>query len=102
MRNIVFCDFRLRLLRQVYGAQKAGRPFMTVEVAVHRLTRDLAQWYDVDAGHLRLGDRADLVVIDPAHLDESLDTYAEGPITEYNNLSRILEGSCSLILPGSD
>ncbi len=63
---------------------------MTVEAAVHRLTGELAEWYDVDAGHLRLGDRADLVVIDPAHLDDSLDTYAESPVVEYDNLSRMV------------
>ncbi|WP_407810977.1 hypothetical protein, partial [Staphylococcus aureus] len=63
---------------------------MTVEAAVHRLTGELAEWYDVDAGHLRLGDRADLVVIDPAHLDDSLDAYAESPVVEYDNLSRMV------------
>ena len=50
---------------------------MTIEHAVHRLTGELADWYGLDAGHLRVGDRADLVVIDPARLDASLDAYAE-------------------------
>ena len=43
---------------------------MTVEQAVHRLTGELADWYRIDAGHLRVGDRADLVVIDPERLDD--------------------------------
>lgn len=91
LRNMAFYNFGLRLLRRVYDAQKVGRPFMTVEAAVHRLTGELAEWYDVDAGHLRLGDRADLVVIDPAHLDDSLDAYAESPVVEYDNLSRMVK-----------
>jgi N-acyl-D-aspartate/D-glutamate deacylase len=33
---------------------------MTIEQAVHRLTAELADWYQIDAGHLRMGDRADL------------------------------------------
>jgi N-acyl-D-aspartate/D-glutamate deacylase len=77
LRNMAFYNFGLRLLRHVYDAQKAGTPFMTIEEAVHRLTGELAEWYHIDAGHLRLGDRADLVIVDPAHLDDSLDGYAE-------------------------
>ena len=56
-----------------------GTPFMSVEQAVHRLTGELADWYRIDAGHLRVGDRADLLVLDPDHLDASLDDYAEAP-----------------------
>ena len=69
-------NFGLRLLRHVHDAQNAGTPIMTIEQAVHRLTGELADWYQIDAGHLRMGDRADLVIVDPAHLDASLDAYA--------------------------
>ena len=63
---------------------------MTVEHAVHRLTGELADWYGLDTGHLRLGARADAIVIDPAHLDETLDAYAEDPIAVFGNLSRMV------------
>ncbi|MFE3541735.1 amidohydrolase family protein [Nocardia sp. NPDC059177] len=90
LRNMAFYNFGLRLLRRVADAERAGTPFMTIEHAVHRLTGELADWYGIDAGHLRVGDRADVVVIDPAHLDESLDAYAEHPVPEYDNLSRMV------------
>lgn len=45
---------------------------MTVERAVHRLTGELADGYQLDAGHLRKGDWADLVLVDPERLDASL------------------------------
>jgi N-acyl-D-aspartate/D-glutamate deacylase len=90
LRNMAFYNFGLRLLRHVRDAQRAGGPFMTVEQAVHRLTGELADWYRLDAGHLRLGDRADLVVIDPEHLDASLDDYAEEKVEQYNGLSRMV------------
>ncbi len=90
LRNMAFYNFGLRLLRRVRDAERSGNPFMSVEQAVHRLTGELADWYDLDAGHLREGDRADLVVIDPAHLDESLDAYAESLVAEYDNLSRMV------------
>ena len=63
---------------------------MTLEHAVHRLTGELGEWYSIDAGHLRVGDRADVVVIDPAHLDDSLDDYAEAPVAAYDNLPRMV------------
>jgi N-acyl-D-aspartate/D-glutamate deacylase len=90
LRNMAFYNFGLRLLRHVYDAQQAGTPFMTIEQAVHRLTGELADWYQVDAGHLRMGDRADLVIVDPAHLDDSLDSYAEETVEQYGGLSRMV------------
>jgi N-acyl-D-aspartate/D-glutamate deacylase len=90
LRNMAFYNFGLRLLRHVYDAQKAGTPFMTIEQAVHRLTGELADWYQIDAGHLRIGDRADLLILDPAHLDDSLDSYAEEKVEQYGGLSRMV------------
>ena len=90
LRNMAFYNYGLRFLRRVRDAQRAGQPFVTVEHAVHRLTGELADWYGLDAGHLREGDRADLVVIDPDRLDESLETYSENPIAEFDNLSRMV------------
>ncbi|MFD6456363.1 amidohydrolase family protein, partial [Nocardia sp. NPDC060220] len=90
LRNMAFYNFGLRLLRRVNDAATSDKPFMTVEHAVHRLTGELADWYGLDTGHLRVGDRADAVVIDPAHLDETLDAYAESPLAIFGNLSRMV------------
>ena len=90
LRNMAFYNFGLRFLRRVRDAEAAGRPFMSLEHAVHRLTGELADWYSVDAGHLRVGDRADLVVVDPVGLDESLDDYAESPVEQYDRLPRMV------------
>lgn len=90
LRNMAFYNMGLRLLRHVRDAEKAGEPFMTVEQAVHRLTGELADWYRIDAGRLRIGDRADVVIIDPERLDESLDDYAEEQIEQYGGLSRMV------------
>lgn len=87
---MAFYNFGLRFLKRVHRAQQQGRPFMTVEHAVHRVTGELADWYDLDTGHLREGDRADVLIIDPARLDESLEAYAENPIPEFDNLSRMV------------
>ncbi|WP_341927760.1 amidohydrolase family protein [Nocardioides psychrotolerans] len=90
LRNMSFYNFGLRLLKHVHDADRAGKPFITVEHAVHRLTGELAEWYGIDAGHLRVGDRADLFVLDPAHLDDTLTDYAEAPVAQYDGLSRMV------------
>ncbi|WP_435744738.1 N-acyl-D-amino-acid deacylase family protein [Nocardioides sp. SYSU DS0663] len=90
LRNMAFYNFGLRLLKHVRDAERAGRPFLTAEQAVHRLTGELAEWYELDAGHLREGDRADLLVIDPERLDASLEEYAEAPVEQYDGLSRMV------------
>jgi N-acyl-D-aspartate/D-glutamate deacylase len=90
LRNMAFYNMGLRLLRHVRDAAEAGTPFMTVEQAVHRLTGELADWYRLDAGHLRIGDRADVVIVDPARLDDRLDDYAEDAVAQYGGLSRMV------------
>jgi N-acyl-D-aspartate/D-glutamate deacylase len=103
LRNMAFYNFGLRLLKHVYDAEKAGRPFMSVERAVHRLTGELADWYGLDAGHLRVGDRADLVVVDPERLDDTLEAYAEEVVDHYGALSRMVnrnDGTVPLVMVG--
>jgi N-acyl-D-aspartate/D-glutamate deacylase len=103
LRNMAFYNMGLRLLRHVRDAGKAGEPFMTIERAVHRLTGELADWYRIDAGHLRIGDRADVVVIDPVRLDATLDGYAEDRIEQYGGLSRMVnrnDGTVSAVFVG--
>lgn len=90
LRNMAFYNMGLRLLRHVRDAEQAGAPFMSIEQAVHRLTGELADWYRIDAGHLRIGDRADVVIVDPEYLDDSLDAYAEEIVDHYGGLSRMV------------
>lgn len=90
LRNMAFYNCGLRLLRHVRDAQRDGREFMTVERAVHRLTGELADWYHLDAGHLRIGDWADVLVVDPERLDASLDGYHEAPIEAFGGLRRMV------------
>ncbi|WP_179469194.1 N-acyl-D-amino-acid deacylase family protein [Mycolicibacterium vinylchloridicum] len=97
LRNMAFYNFGLRLLRHVHDAQKAGTPFMTTEEAVHRLTGELADWYQIDAGHLRIGDRADLLIVDPQRLDASLDSYHEEKVDQYGGLSRMVNRNADTV-----
>jgi len=61
--------------KRTRDADRAGHPFLTIERAIYRLTAEVADWFGLDAGTLREGDRADFVVIDPAGLDDSVNSY---------------------------
>jgi N-acyl-D-aspartate/D-glutamate deacylase len=90
LRNMAFYNFALRLLKRTLDANREGKPFLTLERAVHRLTGELAEWFGLDAGTLREGDRADFVIIDPAGLDDSVDCYHEEEVPFYGGLSRMV------------
>lgn len=90
LRNMAFYNYALRLLKRTLDAERAGRPFLTVERAVYRLTAEVADWFGLDAGTLRTGERADFVVIDPDGLDDAVDGYHETTAPFYGGLSRMV------------
>ncbi|HJT90372.1 MAG TPA: amidohydrolase family protein, partial [Mycobacterium sp.] len=98
LRNMAFYNFSLRLLRRVRDADRDGHPFLTVEHAVHRLTAEVAGWFGLDAGTLREGERADFVVIDPAGLDASVDSYHEEVVPFYGGLSRMVNRNDAAVI----
>jgi len=93
IRNMAFYSFPLRMLRFVRDRARAGAPVMPIEQAVWRLTGELGDWLGVDAGHLRVGDRADVVVLDPEALDARLDAYHEAPMEGFGDLVRMVNRS---------
>jgi N-acyl-D-aspartate/D-glutamate deacylase len=97
LRNMAHYNFPLRLLRMVRDAEAAGTPIMTLERAIHRVTGELAGWFGLDAGVLTPGKRADLVVLDPAHLDGSVDAASEAPIPEMGGLVRLVRRNDALV-----
>ncbi|MGW6120899.1 N-acyl-D-amino-acid deacylase family protein [Nocardia sp. NPDC055165] len=85
LRNMAFYNFGVRMLERVHT-----RKFMPLEAAVHRLTGELADWYGLDAGHLTLGSRADIAIIDPAGFDGSSAAYAESPMPGLDGVDRMV------------
>jgi N-acyl-D-aspartate/D-glutamate deacylase len=86
LRNMAHYNFPLRMLRL---ANEDPR-FMSIERAVERLTSEIARWFDIDAGVLEPGKRADLVVIDPRGLDARLDVAHEEALPEFGGLKRMV------------
>lgn len=90
LRNMAFYNFAVCLLDRVHRAEQAGKPFMPLEQAIHKLTGELGEFYRLDAGRIAEGDRADIVVIDPAGLDGSVNDYAEAPLEELGGIHRMV------------
>ena len=88
LRNIAFYNFGLHLLKLVND--DGDRPFLSLERAVHKLTMEPAEWFGLDAGHLTLGARADVVVVNPAGLDASLFDYHEASMPNMGGLMRMV------------
>jgi N-acyl-D-aspartate/D-glutamate deacylase len=87
LRNMAFYNYAIRLLTRVHQARES---FLPKETAVYKLTGEIGDFYDLDAGHLRIGDRADIAVIDPAGLDEETERYAEARMVEFGGMSRMV------------
>ncbi|MCH8498151.1 MAG: N-acyl-D-glutamate amidohydrolase [Marinobacter sp.] len=73
IRNMAFYNLPLRFLKLVRDSEQQGQAIMSMEHAVHRLTGEQADWLGVQAGRIRPGDRADIVLLDPAGLDQDLE-----------------------------
>ena len=90
LRNMAFYNFGIRLLNRVNRAQDDAKPFMSVEKAVFKLTGELGDFYGIDAGRIGVGDRADIVVVDPTGLSDEVDSYHEALMPEFGNMSRMV------------
>lgn len=58
--------------------------------AVHRVTGELADFLGIDAGRLAVGARADVVVIDPAALDDRVTEVVEAPMPGIESVQRLV------------
>jgi len=97
LRSMAFYNFPLQFLKLVNDAQKEGRSFMTLEEAVNKLTGDLGNWFNLDAGHLKIGDRADFVILNPDLLDERVLAIEEAAFPEMGDMQRLVNRNAGLV-----
>lgn len=88
LRGMAHYNFPLRMLKLVRDAELEGKPFLPMEKAVWRLTGEISDWLGIDAGHISLGKRADIVVVDPEGLNRELEEDVEVPFAEFRNFKR--------------
>lgn len=92
-QQMAFQDGSLQLLRQV--VENPG--MMSIEHAVHRLTGETADFLGVDAGTLREGDHADLVVINPENLKTGLGDPVEHFDEAFGGAMRLVRRSDGIV-----
>lgn len=90
VRNLARYNFPLRLLKYVRDAQNSGKPFMSTARGMQRTSGELADWFGLNAGYLRVGDRADVVIVNPEGLTDELDTFTEEPIENLEGIVRVV------------
>jgi len=77
--NMAFHDGGLHLLKQALRYPD----LLPVEKAIHRITKESADFLGIDAGDISVGKRADVVIIDPTKLESDLNTE---PIEDFHPL----------------
>lgn len=90
VRSLGYYDGALSLLKQA-----AATGFMSAQKAISRVTGEPSQWFRLDAGVIKEGAKADLVLINPERLIE--------PISEQVEISDpILDGETRMVKRGSE
>jgi N-acyl-D-aspartate/D-glutamate deacylase len=85
LRSMAHYNFPLRLLRH---AQRLG--FMSEARAIERCSGELGAWLGIDAGTLRVGGRADVVVINPDGLDDDVEEATLMAMPELGGFERLV------------
>ena len=84
-------NFPLRMLKYARDAQLLGTPFISIEQAVKRLTSDLADWFAIDAGKIKIGARADIAIINPLGLNHELDEVSRAEVEGFGGITRLVK-----------
>lgn len=100
LKNMAHYNFPLRLFKFVKEQQQQGNKTMSMGKAVYKVSKELADWFLLDAGSLEKGKQADVVVINPEALDSQLDetTKESMPgLPEYKRLVRRNDDAVPLV-----
>ncbi|MCX7549015.1 amidohydrolase family protein [Xanthomarina sp. F1114] len=103
LNNMAFYNFPLQMIKNVQESIDNGTPMMTMEKCIWRLTKEQADWFGIDCGHLAKNKIADLVIIDPTKFDCIKNEVEEDVIKEFENYKRLVnrnEGVVSQVMVG--
>ena len=90
LRNMAFYNYPLRALKFAKDRSDRGTPVMPIERLVQKLTGEIAAWFDLDAGTLEVGKRADVAIVDPEQLDHRLEEVEEAEMLEFGHFKRLV------------
>lgn len=93
--NMAFYNLPIRVLRYVQASHEKGEPIMSFEKAVWRLTKENADFFNLDAGHLAAGKRADITILDPQKLSDTVHEYHKAPF--FKGVDRLVNRSDEVV-----
>lgn len=97
LNNMAFYNFNLQMMKRVKESIDNGNPMMSMEKCIWRLTKEQADWFNLDCGYLAEGKRADLVIINPEKFNHVTDEVHQQPIEEFGNYPRLVNRNPELI-----
>lgn len=105
LNNMAFYDFPLQMIKRVHDSISTNQPLMSMEKCVWRLTKELADWFNIEGGEIVEGKPADIVLIDPSKLGNITGKVEEAPIEEFNQYPRLVNRHqgvvCQVIVNGN-
>lgn len=103
LNNMAFYNFPLKMIKIVQDSIVNGKPIMTMEKCIWRLTKEQGDWFDLDCGYLTKGKMADLVILDPENFKNITENVEIAPIKEFDNYERLVnrnDGVVTRVLVG--
>lgn len=85
-RNLAFFDNALSVIRQAVSDK-----FLTPEKAIAKVTGEAAHWFNLDAGHLTPGKRADITLLDPQKLTQPIPPAIPTQDPAFGNAMRMIK-----------
>ncbi len=90
LNNMAFYDFPLQMIKNVWDAEQNGTPIMPMEKCIWRLTKELADWFELDRGYLTEGKVADMVLLNPENFKNITEEVQWAEIPEFGNYKRLV------------
>lgn len=90
LNNMAFYNFPLQMIKRVQQSIDNGKPIMSMEKCIWRLTKEQTDWFGVDTGHLAEGKIADLCILNPEYFHHIKDDVDQAPIEEFGNFERLV------------
>lgn len=97
LNNMAFYNFPLKMIKIVQESIDNGRPIMSMEKCIWRLTKEQGDWFNLDCGSLAKGKIADLVLIDPTKFNNISEDVELGEIEEFENYERLVNRNENVI-----
>lgn len=97
LTNMAFYNFPLQMIKNVQKSIEAKNPIMTMEKCIWRLSKEQADWFGLDACYIAEGKRADINILNPAHLNNVTDKVEEAIIDEFDGFKRLVNRNKDLV-----